>query len=72
MENKIEMDMHGQFLAHKAEIDLMLERLAKLSANHFNVNPDEMNWMDVSNINYFRHQLQELVDRAFKEGEFAD
>lgn len=31
------------FLAAKAEIDTMLERLAALSANHFETSPDDIN-----------------------------
>ena len=31
------------FVAHKAEIDAMLERLAALSDDHFNAHPDEIN-----------------------------
>jgi len=32
------------FLAAKFEIDAMLERLAALSANHFDTHPDEIDW----------------------------
>ena len=32
------------FIARKAEIDAMLERLAALSADHFDTSPDEINW----------------------------
>ena len=32
------------FIAAKSEIDAMLERLAALSADHFETSPDEINW----------------------------
>ena len=32
------------FLAVKTEIDAMLERLASLSADHFETSPDKINW----------------------------
>jgi hypothetical protein len=32
------------FIARKAEIDAMLERLTALSGDHFNVSPGEINW----------------------------
>ena len=38
------------FLAHKAEIDGILERLAAFSAEHFNVHPDEVNWGHVGRL----------------------
>jgi hypothetical protein len=35
------------FISVKAEIDMMLERLTSLSDDHFETNPDEINWGDV-------------------------
>ena len=60
------------FLAAKAEIDTMLERLAALSANHFETGPDEINWGNVGTLNHYRDRLREITDSAFKEGEFAE
>lgn len=60
------------FLAAKAEIDTMLERLAALSADHFETSPDEINWGHVGTLNQFRVRLREITDSAFKEGEHAE
>ncbi len=60
------------FLAAKAEIDTMLERLAALSADHFETSPDEINWGHVGTLNHFRVRLREITDSAFKEGEHAE
>ena len=60
------------FLAAKAEIDTMLERLAALSADHFETSPDEINWGHVGTLNHYRDRLREITDSAFKEGEFAE
>ena len=60
------------FLAAKAEIDTMLERLAALSANHFETGHDEINWGHVGILNHYRDRLREITDSAFKEGEYAD
>lgn len=60
------------FLAAKAEIDTMLERLAALGANHFETGPDEINWGHVGILNHYRDRLREITDSAFKEGEYAD
>ena len=60
------------FLAAKAEIDAMLERLAALSADHFETHPDEINWGHVGILNHYRDRLREITDSAFKEGEYAD
>ena len=59
------------FLAAKLEIDAMLERLATLSADHFDTHPDEVDWGDVGTLNYYRAKLREITDSAFGEGEHA-
>ena len=62
----------GAFLAAKFEIDVMLERLAALSEDHFDTNPDEINWGHVGTLNHYRDRLREIIDSAFKEGEHAE
>ena len=59
------------FIAAKTEIDAMLERLATLSANHFETSPDEIHWGHVGTLNHYRAKLREITDSAFKEGEHA-
>ena len=60
------------FIAAKAEIDAMLERLAALSADHFETSPDEINWGHVGTLHHYRDRLREITDSAFKEGEHAE
>ena len=60
------------FLAAKAEIDTMLERLAALSDDHFQTSPDEIHWGHVGTLNHYRDCLRDISDAAFKEGEHAD
>ena len=60
------------FLAAKFEIDAMLERLAALSADHFENSPDEINWGHVGTLNHYRDRLREITDMAFREGEHAE
>ena len=60
------------FLAAKFEIDAMLERLAALSAEHFETSPDEINWGHVGTLNHYRARLREITDMAFREGEHAE
>jgi hypothetical protein len=60
------------FLAAKFEIDAMLERLAALSADHFETSPDEINWGHVGTLNHYRAKLREITDMAFNEGEHAE
>ena len=59
------------FLAAKFEIDAMLERLAALSADHFEVHPEEINWGHVGTLNHYSAKLREITDSAFGEGEYA-
>ena len=60
------------FLAAKFEIDAMLERLAALSADHFETHPDEINWGHVGTLNHCSAKLREITDMAFNEGEHAE
>ncbi len=60
------------FLAAKLEIDAMLERLAALSADHFEVTPDEIHWGHVGTLDHYRAKLREITDMAFREGEHAE
>ena len=60
------------FLGKKAEIDAMLAHLQALSADHFNSNPDEINWGDVGTLEHYAGLLKRITDSAFGEGEFAE
>jgi hypothetical protein len=60
------------FLAAKFEIDAMLERLAALSADHFETHPEEIDWGNVGTLEHYRVKLREITDSAFKEGEHAN
>ena len=60
------------FIARKAEIDTMLERLAVLSADHFDTSPDEINWGHVGTLGHYAELLKRITDAAFKEGEHAE
>lgn len=60
------------FMARKAEIDAMLERIAALSADHFDVSPDDVHWGHVGTLAHYAELLKRITDSAFKEGEHAD
>ena len=60
------------FLAAKAEINALLERLAALSANHFETHPDEIDWGHVGTLNHICARLRDITDSAFQEGEYAE
>jgi hypothetical protein len=59
------------FIARTAQIDVILARLQKLSADHFEVDPDKADWGDVSTIGHVLDYLQEVNDFIFHEGEYA-
>ena len=50
----------------------MLERLAALSADHFDTSPDEINWGHVGTLGHYAELLKRITDAAFKEGEHAE
>ena len=60
------------FLGRKSEIDTMLARLQSLSADHFDVHPDEINWGDVGVLDHYASLLRRITDAAFGEGEHAE
>ncbi|WP_413874552.1 hypothetical protein [Albidovulum sp.] len=59
------------FLAAKAEIDTMLERLQVLSAEHFEFDPDAINWGAVGSIQSVAVDLRKISDFLFGEGEYT-
>jgi hypothetical protein len=59
------------FIARKAEIDTMLERLTALSDEHFGVSPDDINWGHAGTLAHYAELLRQITDAAFKEGEHA-
>lgn len=60
------------FISAKTELDEMLERLAGLSADHFECNPEDVNWGHVGTLDHYRARLREITDMVFREGEHAD
>ena len=60
------------FIARKAEIDAMLERIAALSADHFDVSPDDVHWGHVGTLAHYAELLKRITDSAFREGEHAE
>ena len=60
------------FLAAKVDIDAMLARLTTLSADHFEANPDEINWGHVGTLNHYASLLRQISDSAFREGEHTE
>jgi len=59
------------FIAAKAEIDTMLERLKALSDDDFETHPDEIHWGHVGTLRHYAGLLRQITDSAFKEGEHA-
>lgn len=60
------------FVARKAEFDSQIARLHSLSAEHFNVSPDDVNWGHVGDLTRYAELLHQITDAAFKEGEHAE
>ena len=60
------------FIAAKAEIDAMLDRLKSLSDDHFGYAPDDINWGHVGTLGHYAELLNRITDAAFKEGEHAE
>lgn len=65
----------NEFLAVKADIDEMMERLNQQlqaeSDNHFGVDPDDVSWAHVGDLQHLRGKMRELTDFVCKTGEYA-
>ena len=59
------------FIAAKLEFDDLLERLKDKSDDHFDVDPERVDWGHVGTLNKHLADLREIGDAVFKEGEFA-
>jgi hypothetical protein len=59
------------FIVKKAEIDAQLRRIKALSDEHFHAHPDEIHWGHVGDLQRYAELLRQIIDAAFKEGEFA-
>ena len=60
------------FIGKKAEIDEMLARLQALSDDHFNFDPEAVNWGSVGSISSVASDLLKITDFLFGEGEHAE
>lgn len=49
------------FIARKADIDEMIERIQQMSDDHFGVNPDDVNWGHVGDLGRIVELLKEVV-----------
>lgn len=54
-------EARAAFVNIKTEIDDMLEHLVELSAAHFNISPDEINWGHVGTLNRYAELLRQIT-----------
>jgi len=59
------------WMAKKAQIDAILNRLQAASADQFNADPEAINWADVGDISHVAGLLQAASDNLFQEGEYS-
>jgi hypothetical protein len=59
------------FVARKGEIDAMLRQLTEFSADHFGVDPEDVEWGHVGTLAHYAQLLRQVTETAFREGEHA-
>ena len=59
------------FLARKAEIDALLDRLRAASDEHFGVHPDAVHWGHVGDLGRHAELLRRTCEAVFREGDCA-
>ena len=60
------------FSAAKLGFDDLLERLKDKSDDHFDVDPERVDWGHVGTLNKHLADLREIGDAVFKEGEYPE
>jgi hypothetical protein len=58
-------------VARKLGTDAVLQRLTELSADHFGVDPEDVDRDHVGALRHYAQLLRQLGDGAFREGEHA-
>jgi hypothetical protein len=59
------------FISKVCQIDSILERLKSAADDHFDTDPEKINWTDVAEISRVAEALQQVSDMVFREGEYA-
>lgn len=60
------------FITSHANIEKLLARLQEKHNNHYDANPEDMTWGEVTEIKAVEEQLQNIVDMLFQEGEYTE
>lgn len=56
--------LQATFIATKTDIDAMIARLQALSADHFNADPDALNWSHIGSLTHIQTSLRAITDFA--------
>lgn len=59
------------FIAKIIQINRDLDRLKSAAEDHFDTDPEKLNWTDVAEIIRVAEALQQVSDMVFQEGEYA-
>ena len=65
-------DALNLFLHHKANIDALLAEIATASSNHFDADPDAINYGHVGTLADIQTRLGEIADMIARRGEYAE
>jgi hypothetical protein len=59
------------FLAAKAQLDEALAQLMAASEDHFDTDPDAVNWADAAQVQRIADEIENIRDMALGQGEYA-
>lgn len=57
------------YIEKKAEFDHLLSKLQEVSSEHFDIQPDKINWGHVGDITKYTYILRQITDVVFKQSE---
>jgi hypothetical protein len=60
----------SQYINLINELSEKLDRLKNACDNHFNTNPDNITYADLSEISNIDYKIKLICDQVFKEGEY--
>ena len=64
-------DALQNFIGRKTQIDTLIAEIGRASADHFSVNPDDVNWGHVGTLSDYAKLLQQVADSIYRRGEHA-
>lgn len=68
----MKIEAEQEFIKKHAEVEELLSELKAKQDAFYGVHPDEVNWCHVGDLNRIKAELEEITDRLYERGEYAE